>query len=252
MVVLNVYTLYSSWSISTKVWDLAMIKLKTLGSSVRHGLVLSRLDLQSGTAWYFLEIIIFLESTRPCLTEDPRFGFIFTLMQYISRMSIMFSTNLINKFPWTWMDNLMQPARCLLGVYCTYDNYKHLIHMTLVNKGTSTKMSKLWVILAKNSLVHDHTASNYFYPLKLVKSYEPIGRSRMNPVQCISIKRTWFIQKVEYCFIVVIMWGVFESESTMSDVLLLWVFLVVPWVGLQNVIVLFPDHTHVSKQWQRK
>ena len=24
----------------------------------------------------------------------------------------------------------------------------------------------------------------------------------------------------------------------------LWVFLMVPWVGLQCVIVLFPDHTH--------
>ena len=25
----------------------------------------------------------------------------------------------------------------------------------------------------------------------------------------------------------------------------LWLFLIVPWVGLQYVVVLFPDHTHL-------
>ena len=31
----------------------------------------------------------------------------------------------------------------------------------------------------------------------------------------------------------------------------LWLFLMVPWVGLQCVIVVFPDHTHLLfvKEW---
>ena len=31
----------------------------------------------------------------------------------------------------------------------------------------------------------------------------------------------------------------------LSCVLLMWIFLTVPWVGLQCVIVVFPDHTHL-------
>ena len=30
----------------------------------------------------------------------------------------------------------------------------------------------------------------------------------------------------------------------------LWLFLTVPWVGLQCVIVVFPDHTHLLFDWQ--
>ena len=31
----------------------------------------------------------------------------------------------------------------------------------------------------------------------------------------------------------------------LMDVLLLWLFLLVPWIGQQCVIVVFPDHTHL-------
>ena len=30
---------------------------------------------------------------------------------------------------------------------------------------------------------------------------------------------------------------------------ILWLFLIVPWVGLQYVIVVFPDHTHLLFDW---
>ena len=29
----------------------------------------------------------------------------------------------------------------------------------------------------------------------------------------------------------------------------MWLFLTVPWVGLQCVIVVFPDHTHLHFNW---
>ena len=32
---------------------------------------------------------------------------------------------------------------------------------------------------------------------------------------------------------------------TCKTVTFLWLFLMVPWVGLQCVIVVFPDHTHL-------
>ena len=35
------------------------------------------------------------------------------------------------------------------------------------------------------------------------------------------------------------------KETTLKiDIILPWLFLMVPWVGLQYVIVVFPDHTH--------
>ena len=34
------------------------------------------------------------------------------------------------------------------------------------------------------------------------------------------------------------------SYECLATVNVLWLFLKVPWVGLQSVIVLFPDHTH--------
>ena len=34
------------------------------------------------------------------------------------------------------------------------------------------------------------------------------------------------------------------SYRSIVTINVLWLFLTVPWVGLQNVIVVFPDHTH--------
>ena len=38
---------------------------------------------------------------------------------------------------------------------------------------------------------------------------------------------------------------VFLSLSSKCLVIVVWLFLSVPWVGLKFVIVLFPDHTHL-------
>ena len=35
------------------------------------------------------------------------------------------------------------------------------------------------------------------------------------------------------------------SDRCLVTVNVLWLFLTVPWVGLQCVIVVFPDHTHL-------
>ena len=35
------------------------------------------------------------------------------------------------------------------------------------------------------------------------------------------------------------------SNGCLVNVNVLWLFLTVPWVGLQCVIVVFPDHTHL-------
>ena len=35
------------------------------------------------------------------------------------------------------------------------------------------------------------------------------------------------------------------SSSCLVTVSVLWFFLIVPWVGLQCMIVVFPDHTHL-------
>ena len=35
------------------------------------------------------------------------------------------------------------------------------------------------------------------------------------------------------------------SYSRIVAINVLWLFLMVPWVGLQCVIVVFPDHTHL-------
>ena len=35
------------------------------------------------------------------------------------------------------------------------------------------------------------------------------------------------------------------SNGCLVTVYVLWLFLTVPWVGLQCVIVVFPDHTHL-------
>ena len=35
------------------------------------------------------------------------------------------------------------------------------------------------------------------------------------------------------------------SYRCIATVNVLWLFLMVPWVGLQCVIVVFPDHTHL-------
>ena len=37
----------------------------------------------------------------------------------------------------------------------------------------------------------------------------------------------------------------FLSLSSWCPVIVVWLFLTVPWVGLQYVIVVFPDHTHL-------
>ena len=34
----------------------------------------------------------------------------------------------------------------------------------------------------------------------------------------------------------------------LSSIYVLWLFLMVPWVGLQCVIKVFPDHTHFFKR----
>ena len=56
-------------------------------------------------------------------------------------------------------------------------------------------------------------------------------------MQFISTKRTCFGQNVGYCYMVVIICGVYDN--------VLWLFLTVSWVGLECVTVLFPDHTHL-------
>ena len=38
--------------------------------------------------------------------------------------------------------------------------------------------------------------------------------------------------------------GLRSSYECLVTVIILWIFLTVPWVGLQCVIVVFPDHTH--------
>ena len=38
---------------------------------------------------------------------------------------------------------------------------------------------------------------------------------------------------------------VFLSYRCIATISFLWLFLTVPWVGLQCVIVVFPDHTHL-------
>ena len=35
------------------------------------------------------------------------------------------------------------------------------------------------------------------------------------------------------------------SNGCLATVYVMWLFLTVPWVGLQYVIVVFPDHTHL-------
>ena len=35
------------------------------------------------------------------------------------------------------------------------------------------------------------------------------------------------------------------SYRCIDTINVLWLFLVVPWVGLQNVVVVFPDNTHL-------
>ena len=38
------------------------------------------------------------------------------------------------------------------------------------------------------------------------------------------------------------------SDRCIVTINVLWLFLMVPWVGLQYVIVVFPDHTHILLQ----
>ena len=42
------------------------------------------------------------------------------------------------------------------------------------------------------------------------------------------------------------------SFGCLVTVNVLWLFLMVPWVVLQFVIVLFPDHTHLLFEWQHE
>ena len=37
-------------------------------------------------------------------------------------------------------------------------------------------------------------------------------------------------------------------ECLVSTINVLWLFLTVPWAGLQSVILVFPDHTHLLFQ----
>ena len=41
------------------------------------------------------------------------------------------------------------------------------------------------------------------------------------------------------------------SYGCLVTVNVLWLFLTVPWVGLQCLVVVFPDHTHFLDQWFR-
>ena len=43
----------------------------------------------------------------------------------------------------------------------------------------------------------------------------------------------------------VCLWCADETLVWIVTVSVLWLFLTVPWVGLQRVIVIFPDHTHL-------
>ena len=60
-----------------------------------------------------------------------------------------------------------------------------------------------------------NSAHNHFGSGKLIISNTPIRRCQVNPLQCISTKRTGFIRKVGQCFMVLIMLDVYESEYTM-------------------------------------
>ena len=48
-----------------------------------------------------------------------------------------------------------------------------------------------------------------------------------------------------YSSFVIILMGKSEQESSWCLMNVEWLFLVVPWVCLQFVIVVFPDHTHL-------
>ena len=39
------------------------------------------------------------------------------------------------------------------------------------------------------------------------------------------------------------------SYRSIVSINVLWLFLMVPWFGLQYVIVVFPDHTHLLSKW---
>ena len=49
--------------------------------------------------------------------------------------------------------------------------------------------------------------------------------------------------KRELVVLLLLSWGCLVA------VYALWLFLAVPWVGLQCVIVVFPDHTHFEENW---
>ena len=114
-----------------------------------------------------------------------------------------------------WVECNKQFPQCWISMYLLVHHYTKL---------GSVRPFDVWAINGNMCIF----SRNHIYKknsLKITfKHHVPIAWKGSTPFLPLCPQWTWFIQNVGYCYMVVILWGVYDNESTMSDVLLLFMF----------------------------